>query len=140
MILLKSLIVFLLLLLAAHLFKKGWGKKRDGRQEGFANADVDEINNQFDMNVAANLENATATANNDNNANVGGGEMAPPIGKGKPSASQKVQSEALVQQQAKEDQTNGMHKEAANKALDMNYLKEQMAELIKLSNEAKEIK
>ena len=139
MILLKSLIVLLFLILVFHFIKKGWGNKKDSDKEGFQNQDVDEISAYYDTNIAQDLE-----AENSPHlpvmqpavAPTYGGEMAPPIGLGKLNPSQKVQGEAKEAQRLEESQTIGKHKEVADKALDVNYLKVQMDELLKLENEA----
>jgi len=144
MILLKSLIIFLLLLIIAHFIKK-LSKEKKSNIEGFANADVDEINSYFDSNIASDLESEDMphqmiVQNTVKLPPELGGELAPSIGSGKMPASQKVQLQAQQQQSIEEDQIVKKHKNASDKALDMNYLKSQMDELVKLGNEAQLIK
>jgi len=134
MILLKSLIILLLLLIIAHFIKVGWGNKRDGR-EGFQ--ELAEINSYFNPNIANDLESKNLP---DITRRVElGGELAQPIGPNNLSAAQKAQKEALTQQSEEEENTVGEHKKASDNALQMNYLKGQMDELIELGNEAQVI-
>ena len=145
MILLKSLIIFLFLLIIAHFIKKVSGQKKKTDIEGFANVDVDEINSYYDSNIASDLESENMphqmiVQNTVQLPPELGGELAPSIGPGKMPASQKVQLQAQIEQTAEEEKTVGKHKKASDKALDMNYLKAQMDELVKLSNEAQMIK
>lgn len=135
MILLKSLIVLLLLLIIAHIIKVGWGKRKS-KIEGFENEKVDEINSYYNSNIANDLEfpnslNVPVVQNT-----VLGGELAPAIGVNTLTPSQKVHSEAKMQQMHDENKTVGKHKKVSDNALNMNYLKGQMDELVKLGNEA----
>jgi hypothetical protein len=137
MILLKSLIILLLLLIIAHFIKVGWGNKRDGR-EGFQ--ELAEINSYFNPNIANDLESKNLPDEIVLPRTVElGGELAPPIGPHNLSAAQKAQKEALTQQSEEEENTVGEHKKASDNALQMNYLKGQMDELVKLGNEAQVI-
>jgi len=132
MLLLNSLIVLLFLLIIAHFIKIVWGKKEKDGLEGFANLEVDEINSDYDVTIANDLEKGEPSTKQ---LAVFGGEMAPPIGKGHLTPSQKVQAQAKTTQKQEEEQIVGQHKEAADNALNMQYLKDQMDKLVKLSNE-----
>jgi len=145
MILLKSLIVLLLLVIIAHFIKKGWGDKKnknfDDGMEGFSNLEVDEINSSYDVNIANDLEKERGPhmQNIMKQPAFFGGEMAAPIGIGQLTPSQRVQEQAMAEQREEEEKTVGQHKEVADNALNMQYLKDQMDELVKLGNEAKVI-
>jgi hypothetical protein len=134
MILLKSLIVLLLLLIIAHIVKVGWGKKT--QKEGFENEKVDEINSYYNSNIANDLESPNSLNVPVVQNTVLGGELAPAIGVNTLTPSQKVHSEAKMQQMHDENKTVGKHKKVSDNALNMNYLKGQMEELVKLGNEA----
>jgi hypothetical protein len=147
MILLKSLIVLLLLIIIAHFMKTGWftrlwNKELDRDREGFKNLAVDEVNSYYDINIADDLRgdfspHVPAMQNTVQLPPQLGGELAPAIGSGKLAPSQRIQGEARDNQQREETETIGNHKEVSDNALDMNYLKGEMDELVKLSNEAK---
>ncbi len=142
MILLKSLIVLLLLIIVAHFVKMGWGNKRDSDREGFRNIDVDEVNTYYDKNIADDLDSGNTGAKPpalQNTLALMGGEMSTPVGSTQLAPSQKVQGLAKKQQEEEESQSIGKHKELADSALDMNYLKGQMDELVRLGNEAQVI-
>jgi hypothetical protein len=139
MILLKSLIILLILIIIAHFVKKGWVTKKNTGPEGFQNQEVDSITDYYSINIANDLEAVNSPHQLVMQPPVAtsyGGELAPPIGVGKLTPSQKVQGEAKDAQRQEESQTIDNHKEVADKALDMNYLKEQMDELLRLGNEA----
>ena len=131
MILLKSLIFLLLVLIIAHLIKVYFGKKKS-ETEGFQ---VDEINSNFNKNIANDLESKSVEM-----PPVLGGELAAPVGPTVLSPAQKAQAQAQMEQSEEEENTVGKHKEASDEVIKMNYLKGQMDELLKLSNEAQEIK
>ena len=140
MILLKSLIFLLLVLIVAHLIKVYFGKKKS-ETEGFK---VNEINSFFDENIANDLEqnnvpHQALIKRSVQMPPVLGGELAPPVGPSVLPPAQKAQAQAQMEQATEEENTVGKHKEASDEAIKMNYLKGQMDELLKLSNEAKEI-
>ena len=139
MLLLNSLIVLLFLLIIAHFIKIGWGNKKnkdfDYGLEGFSNLEVDEVNSYYDLEK----EQGPHMQNIMKQPAFFGGEMAPPIGLGQLTPSQKVQERANNEQRQEEEKTVGQHKEVADNALNMQYLKDQMDELVKLGNEAKVI-
>ena len=149
MILLKSLIVLLLLIIIAHFIKTGWftrlwNGELDREREGFKNLAVDEVNSYYDTNIADDLRSEfsphiPAMQNTVKLPTELGGELAPAVGAGKLAPSQRIQGEAREKQQLEETETIGKHKEVSDNALDMNYLKGEMDELVKLGNEAKVI-
>lgn len=125
MVLLKSLIVLLLLIIIVHFIKIGWGNKKNKDftygLEGYAN-----LEKESDEIIIKQPE-------------FFGGEIAPPIGIGKLTPSQNNQKTAIMEQTQEEKKTHGQHKEVADNALNIQYLKEQMDELVKLDNEAQVI-
>jgi hypothetical protein len=125
MILLKTLIVLLLCLIVAHIVKMGWQNK-DWEREAFQN------NSYLDSESTVSQREAVPQRA----SNIGGGEMAAPVGTGQLAPSQKKQAEAKNKQQTEEDQTIGNHKEAA---FDMNNIKKMMDDLTNLSDQAQSI-
>ena len=128
MILLKTLIVLLLCLIVAHIVKMGWQNK-DWEREAFQN------NSYLDSESTV-PQRVQAPALPQRASNIGGGEMAAPVGTGQLAPSQKKQAEAKNKQQTEEDQTIGNHKEAA---FDMNNIKKMMDDLTNLSDQAQSI-
>jgi hypothetical protein len=154
MILLTSLIVLLLILIIAQLYRYLYKDK-----EGFQQNDLYPI--APGENISNELESGTAQAA----AGAGAGSQAgatgagqsnqvqyaseyssdgsgAPAWSGKPdimSPSQKAQNKAIVQKTKEEDKTMEDYKRISNNSLDMNKLEGQVKELLNLGEQAKKI-
>jgi hypothetical protein len=132
MILLKSLIVLLLALIIAQIYKSGWGreKNREGFQETtdlYPLVQGEDISYELSASSAPTI--ATPTIATPTIA-------TPTIAE---SASQKAQAKALTEKTNEEDKTIADHKRALNNSFDMSEVEDQIKELIHLSDQAKEI-
>ena len=153
MILLKSLIVILFLLIISHLFKFGFGTKKEkaydgyngfNRYEGYENlggnangmgANANGMGaNGMGMGMGMGMEGATTIE-----SSLMGGEIASPVGAGQLAPSQKVQEKAKEAVRQEKVEILDEHKELADNALNMKYLKTQMDELQQLGNQAQVI-
>jgi hypothetical protein len=144
MILLKSLIVLLLILIIAQLYRYLY-------KEGFRQIDLYPI--AQGENISNELESGTAQAQAQSQAQAQDNQVqyaseyssdqdGAPVWNGAVgvlSPSQKAQNKAIVQKTQKEDKTIEDHKRVSNKSLDMNKLEGQIKELLNLGEQATKI-
>ena len=146
MILLKSLIVLLLILIIAQLYRYLYNDKEGFRQiDLYPIAQGENISNELESGTAQAPAQAPAHAQ-DNQiqyaSEYSSDQDGAPVWNGAvgvPSPSQKAQNKAIVQKTQKEDKTIEDHKRVSNKSLDMNKLEGQIKELLNLGEQATKI-
>lgn len=152
MILLNSLIIVLILLILAQLYKSYY-KHRSGSEEGFRQlyqqhelfpiAEGENISNALESRSYSDImaPNVPLYASEfiQDYALIEGNDISAPASAPAMSASQKAQLKANLQKTGEEAATLGQHKRIMNNALDMDKLKHQIKELMDLSDEAKKI-
>ena len=147
MILLNSLIVLLLILIIAQLYRYLY--KDSDNKEGFQQFDLYPI--AQGENISDELESGTAQTAAQSHVQSNQVQYASeyssdgsgaPVWNGKPdtmSPSQKAQNNAIIQNTKKEDKTMEDHKRISTKSLDVNKLEGQVKELLNLGDQAKKI-
>ena len=147
MILLKSLIVILILLILAQLYKSYY--KSSNTQEGFRQ--LYQQNELFPVAEGENISNVLESRSSNDILAPNMPLYAPDSiqgyalientddGLATMSASQKAQLKANLQKTGEETATIGQHKRIMNNALDMDKLENQIKELLSLSDQAKQI-
>jgi hypothetical protein len=141
MILLNSLIVLLLILIIAQLYRYLYKDNKEGFQQNdlYPIAQGENISNELESGTAQTTLQSNQVQYASEYSSDGSGA---PVWNGKPdtmSPSQKAQNNAIIQNTKKEDKTMEDHKRISTKSLDVNKLEGQVKELINLGDQAKKI-
>ena len=143
MILLTSLIVLLLILIIAQLYRYLYKDNKEGFQQNdlYPIAPGENISNELESAPAEaerqaqnnQVHYASEYSSDGSGAPVWNGSV------GEMSPSQKAQTKAILKKTEEEDKTLEDHKRISNNSLDMNKLDSQVKELINLGEQAKKI-
>ena len=146
MILLTSLIVLLLILIIAQLYRYLYNDNKEGFQQNdlYPIAPGENISNELESGTAQRQDRGEAVQSNQVHyaSEYSSDGSGAPAWNGKPdimSPSQKAQTKAILKKTKEEDKTLEDHKRISNNSLDVNKLDSQVKELLNLGEQAKKI-
>lgn len=145
MILLNSLIVLLLILIIAQLYRYLYNDKEGFQQnELYPIVPGENISNELESGTAQRQDRGEAVQSNQVHyaseySSDGSGAPVWNGSVGEMSPSQKAQTKAILKKTKEEDKTLEEHKRISNNSLDMNKLDGQVKELLNLGEQAKKI-